>query len=229
MKILHAFADTGVESEMLQQYGDVVRVGIDPERHGHSQVVQADACRVPFPADTFDLSVWHPPCGRFSPLSDTNGGDSSDWPNHIPDARREAQRVSEHYVIENKHTAVDELHQPTVLEGEMFGKPYEYKRAFETSFPVDSPPKIDRFGKTEMQPFYSSEHSRERWATAKGYPPTYPKSHLAKNCVPRAYLEHLLAAYFAAVDQANRPDYTAYDREKQTKERAAANQSLFTF
>jgi len=226
VQILHACADDGVESEALAQYGDVTRVGLNPTDKNQSQPVQANIKKLPFADNSFDLSLWHPPCGYVSPLSDTKGGNREDWENLIPVAREQAQRVSEHYIIENKAEAAKDMDDPIILEGEMFGKPFEYKRAFETSFPVSEPPAIQTLGRTEMQPFFSSEHSTEQWAAAKGYPPKYSKGHLAKNCVPRAYVEHLLRAYFEAVDSESRPDYTEYDKEMDAQRSQAQNSQL---
>lgn len=42
-RIVHLWADTGVEDEVLHTFGEVVRVGIDPETNPFSTVIQADA------------------------------------------------------------------------------------------------------------------------------------------------------------------------------------------
>lgn len=226
MKILHCYADDGVESEVLSAYGEVIRVGLNPKDTNQSEPIKADAKELPFREDTFDLGLFHPPCGYVSPLSDTKGGSRDDWPNLIPVAREQAQRVCEHYVIENKKQATKDMVDPVVLDGGMFGLPMDYARAFETSFPVDQPPRNRTFGDAEYQPFFSSEHSKEAWAAAKGYPPNYQKGHLAKNCVPRSYLQYLMRHYFEAVDNDVRPDYSDYDTEMDAKRSKEANAEL---
>jgi len=51
-RMLHCFADYGTEAEVLSAYGDVVRVGIDPQDTNESAVIQADAHELPFAEDT---------------------------------------------------------------------------------------------------------------------------------------------------------------------------------
>ncbi len=229
MRILHAFADDGVESEALSDYGEVVQVGLDPTDKNASTPIKADATDLPFAENSFDLGLFHPPCGFVSPLSDTKGGSREDWPNLIPDARREAKRVCDHYIIENKKEARSEMRDPIVLDGGMFGLPIDYKRAFETSFTVEQPPQQRTFGETETSPFFSSERSKLWWATAKGYTTAYQKGHLAKNCVPRPYLQYLMQAYAQAIDKGQRADYSEYDKEMDTRRAKKANTTLGKF
>lgn len=226
MKILHCFADEGVESEVLSAYGEVIRVGLAPSDTNSSRPIQADANKLPFRANTFDLGIFHPPCGFVSPMSDTKNGSREDWPNLIPIARTQAKRVCDHYIIENKKEARDELVDPVVLDGGMFGLPVDYKRAFETSFPVNQPPNYRTFGDTDGQPFFYTEHSKLWWASAKGYSTKYSKDHLAKNCVPRAYIQYLLQQYAEAVDSKDRPDYSDYDKDMDAKRAKESNQEL---
>jgi len=227
MKILHAYADAGVESELLSDYGTVIRLGLEPTDKNQSHPIRCDATQAPIKDSvTFNLGVGHPPCGFRSPMSDTKGGSRDDWENLIPDARDLLQSHCEHYVVENKYEARDKLQSPVVLDGGMFGQPYEVKRAFETSFPVEQPPQQRTFGDTDGQGFFSSEHSTEWWAAVKGYTPKYQKGHLAKNTIPRVYLRYLLAAYFKAVDDKDRPDYSEYDKEMDAERAKQANQQL---
>ena len=93
-EILHLFADTGIEDEVLHTYGDILRVGIDPEPNPFSTTVQADA-RDPPVADGFDLAVAHPPCRRFS-KSTVARGTPDDHPDHIPAARHVCKRLADH-------------------------------------------------------------------------------------------------------------------------------------
>jgi len=114
MRTLHGYADTGVESELLCEHGEVIRVGLDPKDSNDSKPVEADMRNPPFPDGSFDLALFHPPCGFVSPLSDTKGGSKDDWDNLIPDARREAQRLADHYIIENKAEAAEYMNDPVI-------------------------------------------------------------------------------------------------------------------
>lgn len=221
MRILHVFADRGVESEVLTEYGDVIRLSIHPEDTNDSRPIRADATQAPFAEDVqFDLGLFQPPCTKWSqmPSADTEAA-----PNLIPTARELGRQHCDHFVIENKPSAP--LMDATTLSGEMFGLPIQYQRAFETTFEVSPPPAQSTFGRT-LSPFYYTEESREWWAAAKGYPPTYAHEHLAKNCVPRPYLQHLLRAWISAIDDEKRPDYSNYDKQMSARRSREHNQSL---
>jgi hypothetical protein len=225
MKILHCFADDGVESEALSEFGTVVRVGLDPSDKNRSNPIKADATLLPIQDGVqFDLGLFHPPCTKWS---DMPSADTESAPNLIPDAREIAREYCDHYIIENKPQAP--LIDQTELNGRMFGLPVEYTRAFETTFEVDTPPIQSQLGKTEGQPFFDSEHSKEWWAAAKGYPPRYSKGHLSRNCLPRAYVYHLLQHWLKAVDRQERPDYSDYDKEMDAKRAKESNTQLSRF
>lgn len=221
MDFLHVFADKGVESEVLTEYGDVIRLSINPEDTNASQPIRADATQAPF-ADgvQFDLGLLQPPCTKWSemPSADTEAA-----PNLIPAARKLARQHCDDFIIENKPRAP--LMDPTTLSGEMFGLPIQYERAFETTFEVTPPPAQSTFGRT-LSPFYYTEKSREWWAATKGYPPTYKHQHLAKNCVPRPFVEHLLRAWLSARDTEDRPDYSDYDKEMDASRARETNSCL---
>jgi hypothetical protein len=224
--ILHVFADHGVEAEVLTQFGDVTRYTLNPRQHEHSAAVRGDASQptqLPFKEGEFDLVVAHPPCTAWSDMPDANK--NGDAPKLIAEAREIGQRYGAHYVVENKPTAP--LHDPTVLEGRMFGLPIRYERAFETSFPVPQPPSMGSLG-TETSPFYYSERSHEWWAAAKGYPVgEYPKEHMAKNCIPAPYIRHLVRAWLTSTAAADGvADYSNYDAEMDEQRARAANSSL---
>jgi hypothetical protein len=79
-------------------------------------------------------------------------GDTEDHANQIPRAREIAIEIADDYVIENKPR--DDLNNPVVLNGNMFGLPIKYERAFETSFPVSSPPRERQLGEKTVTPYY---------------------------------------------------------------------------
>jgi hypothetical protein len=194
MRILHCFADTGVESETLSAYGDVVRIGIDPRDTNESEPVQADANALPIKDSvTFDLGVFHPPCTRWSDMPSANKND--DAPNLIPLSREIAEQHCQHHIIENKPQAP--LNNPVRLKGDMFGLPIEYERAFETSFHVEQPAVHMTLG-TECSTYYYADRSTEWWHSVKGVSGDYPKQQLAKSGIPAPYMHYLARAWLRA-------------------------------
>lgn len=248
--ILHCFADYGTESEILSGFGNVVRIGIDPKDTNTSTPIKADAhirpeegeksWGLPIQEDiTFDLGVFHPVCSKWAATTSISG-DPEGHENMIPSARAIAERYCDHYIIENVPRAP--LYDPTVLNGRMFGLPIEYKRGFETSFPVPNPPRERQLltsegpsENAETSSFFFSERSREWWASAKNYNPSqYPKSHLAKNTIPGPYIHYLIRAWLRVYESeqgisADRRDYSGYDKEMKTKRRKKSNRKLDDF
>lgn len=231
MRILHGFADCGVESEALSAYGEVTRATINPRENDYSTVVRADLSRpgeLPFADGEFDLAVLHPPCTAYSDMPDANK--HGDAPKLVPEAREIGQRVADHYVIENKPAAP--LHSPTVLEGRMFGLPIRYERAFETSFDVPQPPRNARLGEPpETSPFFYSERSPEWWRAAKGgIRGDYPKEHIAKNSIPLPFIHHICRAWMDATEVSGGvSDYSDYDAQMDEKRARAANAEIGDF
>lgn len=230
-KILHGFADHGVESQALSVYGDVTRATINPHPNDYSEVVTADLSQpdeLPFEEGEFDLAVLHPPCTAYSDMPGANK--HGDAPELIPEAREIGQRYATHYVVENKPAAP--LHEPVVLDGRMFGLPIKYERAFETSFPVEQPPRIARLGDTaETSPFFYTERSTEWWKAAKGgIRGDYPGEHVAKNSIPLPFIHHLVRGWLDATEASEGVgNYTDYDARMETKRRETANASLTSY
>jgi hypothetical protein len=150
--------------------------------------------------------------------------DTENAPNLIPLAREIAQQHCTDYIIENKPRAP--LNNQVNLSGDMFGLPVDYKRAFETSFPLEQPPQQQRFSDSPGQPFFYTEYSKEWWASAKGYSPNYSAKHLSRNAVPRVYLEYILRHWIEATDTEDRPDYSEYGKEMDAKRAKEANTQL---
>jgi hypothetical protein len=198
LRVLHVFADRGVEAEALCSYGDVVRIGWQARDTNDSRPIRADAHDMPIaPEMRFDLGVFHPPCTRWSEMTSISGGDPDDHPNLIPLSREIAESYCDAYIIENKPRAplkAPEGGDLTRLQGRMFGLPMVYERAFETSFPVgDLPEPADL--PNECSPYFYSDRTREWWASMKGYAGPYTKTALAKNSIPAPYMHFLLRAY----------------------------------
>jgi len=244
-RILHCFADKGVESEVLSWYGDVVRVGINPTGGNESAPIRADANisveekdhDIPFKEDvTFDLGVFHPVCSRWAATTSISG-DADDHVNMIPSARSIAEQYCDHHIIENVPRAP--LNDPIVLDGRMFGLPIEFERAFETSFKVPQPPQYKRFWArgedqdvdlAETSSFFFTERTRRWWASAKGYPTRkYSKSHLAKNTIPAPYIHHLCRAWLLEYEQGKDINYTDYDERMTKQRREESNHALSDF
>lgn len=247
-KILHCFADYGTESEALSQIGKVYRVGIDPHDTNKSTPIQADAhltaegkdWSMPFKPDVqFDLGVFHPVCTKWAATTSISG-DPEEHENMIPSARAIAQEFCDHYVIENVPKAT--LNDPIILNGRMFGLPIEFERAFETSFDVPQPPRerslLTNEGPSETaetSSFFFSERSRLWWATVKGCDAwRYPKQHIAKNTIPRVYIDYLVRAWIKAYEEEigmheGRVDYSNYDERMEADRRQDANRDLGDF
>lgn len=204
--IYHLYADTGVESEPLSAYGDVVRVGLDPQRTRFSHAIQADATEVPLQAEA-DLAVLHPPCQRWSTMTHVSG-DPDEWPDLLDEARRVGRQLADHYVIENVPQAP--LKEPVILSGQNFGLPVVYRRAFETSFHVPQPPEppelVDRSG-----PFADDEGGlgdwrgdKRLWRAAKQVAGDYPARDLKNAGIPAPYIHYLMRWFLRARRSAGR-------------------------
>jgi hypothetical protein len=209
--ILHLFADTGVEDEVLHTFGDVVRVGIDPSPNRFSLAVQGDARDPPIGGE-FDLAVAHPPCQRWSIATPGGGGDPASHPDYIDRARAVCQQYADAYIIENVPDAP--LRDPVVFTGGMFGMSIHYARAFETSFPVRQPPRVKRWS-PEFGPMAEQGETgnawvgtNDGWRLAKGYGHDWPGRGLKRHAVPAPYLRRLLYWWLAAVEGDSIPEQT---------------------
>jgi len=223
VRILHAYADHGTESEVLGLYGDVVRLGTDPRDTNNSTPIRGDATRPPFERDSFDFGLFHPPCTAWSDMPGANK--NGDAPELIADARREARQLCDCWVVENKPRAP--LQDAVVLDGNMFGLPIQYERAFEANFSIPEPPRYSHF-ENESTPYFYSEKSPAWWGAVKGInPQPYTKRAVAKNSLPAPYVHHLVRAWLDASGRADgSSDYTEYDRRKTAKRHRRQNHSL---
>jgi hypothetical protein len=195
VRIAHLFADYGVESEVLSRLGHVTRFTIDPEPTPFVDETVTMDLMEQIPSGTFDLVLLHPRCTDRSEMTSISG-DPDDHANQVPRAREIAEQIARDYVIENKPR--EDLRDPTVLNGRMFGLPVAYERAFETSFRVKQPPRERALGEKTVSPYFSADRSAEWWQTVKGYRGDYPKQHLAKNALPRVYVEHVVRSFLEA-------------------------------
>lgn len=227
LRILHCFADHGVEAEVLGCYGDVFRLGLEPRDTNGSVPIKGDARSPPFaPGTQFDFGMFHPPCTRWSDMPDANK--SGDAPNLIPEARELARDHCRYWVIENKPRA--RLEDPVVLDGDMFGLPIDYQRAFEANFDIEEPPRYARF-ENESSSYFYSEKSREWWASVKGIDAqAYTKHAICKNSLPAAYVHHIVRCWLRASGlDAGPSDYAEYDKRKDAERARAQNHGLEVF
>lgn len=208
-RILHLFADTGIESEVLSTFGDVTRVGIDPDPNPFSTVIQADGRDPPVSGD-FDLALAHPPCQRWSVATPGGGSDPDSHPDYIDDAREVCQELADHYIIENVRDAP--LRDPVLFNGGMFGMGIHYPRAFETSFDVPRPDTVPRWrpsgGPLAEQGKQGNAWvgTNDGWRLAKGYTYDWPGRELKRHAVPAPYLRRLLYWWLAAVETGTRSE-----------------------
>lgn len=186
MKILHAFADQGVETEVLSNYGEVTRVGLDPQDTTHTtEVIAMDLSDTDVDEmfeTSSDVGLFHPPCYKWTQR------DAEDAANLIPRAREIANEYCDEYIIENQPDAP--LRDPVILKGEMFGLPVAYERGFETSYPVEQPSYRSHY---EYRHRVENTRPKSYWGAVKGYDhELYNGKDLATNATPRPYIEWLL-------------------------------------
>jgi len=214
LSILHLYADTGVEDEVLHTFGEVTRIGIDPDTNPFSTVIKADARNPPI-AGQWDLALAHPPCQRWSVATeggasrwDTDGRD--EHPDLLDDAREVCRRHADHYIIENVEGAP--LRDPVRFTGGMFGMPIHYPRAFETSFKVEAPSSVPRWRPTTGPLSEQGKKgnawvgTNDGWRIAKGYSHQWPARGLKRHAVPAPYLRRLMYWYLAAVENGERSE-----------------------
>lgn len=229
-RIIHAFADVGMECMVLAGHGHVTRATLDPEPNPWDDEVQQVNLMEDKPGGEFDLGIFHPVCSKWAGPTSISG-DPDDHENMIPRARELAEELCDHWIIENVPGAP--LEDPVTLDGRQFGLPIAYRRCFETSFEVKQPELYGQLGEVETSPHYHSEHSFEWWATIKGYPATVgvTKKHISKNCLPVPYVTHLLTAWYEATGRAEGDGrcYDGYHDEMAEKKARAENQALEDF
>jgi hypothetical protein len=195
MKILHCFADTGIECEALSAYGDITRVGLTPTDNPYTnKLIACDARELELDR-TFDLGLFHPPCQKWAVGSYVQGNPEDRHKNLIPVARDLAREYCENWIIENVPQAP--LHDPVTLNGGMFGLPLHYERCFETSYHVAQPRQQTRLTDPpkKLQTHHANggfQGSKELWKSVKGYSHNWNAKPLKRTAIPRAYLNYLL-------------------------------------
>lgn len=116
---------------------DVVGVDLSPQPRYPFDFHQADAIEYVLEhGHKFDLIHASPPCQLYSKTHRIN---RSDFPDLIAATREAIAQVNTAWVIENVVDARDELLEPQMLCGEMFGLRTYRHRLFETSWVWDEP------------------------------------------------------------------------------------------
>lgn len=215
----HFFADYSAEGEAMAAFGDVYRATVEPREAPHIAKTETVDLMEETPDVRVQLGILHPVCKRWAETTSIDG-DPEDHPNMIPRAREIARECCDHYVIENVPRAP--LRDPTVLDGKMYGLPIKYERAFESSFPIEAPPRYAGL-ETEVSTYYYSDRSKDWWRAVKGYSGDYPKQHLAKNCLPSCYVRTIVRSWLKQVNE--RDASTAQDNNGPAPPKPAADQA----
>ncbi|NIY66560.1 DNA cytosine methyltransferase [Streptomyces malaysiensis] len=117
---------------------DVVGVDIEPQPEYPFTFVQGDAIDyIREHGAEFDLIHASPPCQAWSPL---NAYNHKTYPELIAPAREAIRTTGRPYIIENVEAAREQLIDPVMLCGPMFGLNLYRHRLFETSLPLVPPP-----------------------------------------------------------------------------------------
>ena len=120
----------------LRQAGyEVVGVDINPQPKYPFEFHQADA--MTFSLDDYDFIWASPPCQGYSHLTPESA--KSNYQKLIPELRERLIANGKPFCIENVAGARNELINPIMLCGSMFGLRTQRHRFFETNFPIEAP------------------------------------------------------------------------------------------
>lgn len=209
IKTLHLFADNGVETEPLSAYGKVTRVGINPQNTRFTdKLIEADITEWE-PDQQYDLILAHPPCQFASKLTHSNQK-GYNHKNLIPRARKLGKEYADEYIIENVPQAIEKENglkkeKSTILNGTAFNLPTPFCRAFETSYPVEKPPKqdldYDNSGFERHNETGGWQNGKHMWKTAKQVTGDYNTRKMKRNGIPAPYIHHLIRYYLLQKEQ----------------------------
>lgn len=180
---------------------NVVGVDIEPQPKYPFEFYQADA--MDFSLDGFNFIWASPPCQGYSHL--TPEGHKDRYRKLIPELREKLKMSGIPYCIENVGGAKQELKNPVMLCGSMFGLRTQRHRYFETNFPLLAPKKCDH----SLLPLLvttASKASRElrfklgmKPKTVKNAPEAYGIDWMdfngLKECIPPAYSKYIAEQY----------------------------------
>ena len=195
---------------------EVVGVDIDPQPHYPFEFVQMGALdalktligggRIAgYELEDFDAAHGSPPCQAHTKAWKIN---KRDHPKLIAPTRELLVQTGLPWVIENVEEARDELRDPVMLCGEMFGIETYRHRLFESTFPIDTPEhprhvaRTTKMGRPPVDGEYMhvvgnfSGVNKARgvmgmpWATRDGL----------REAIPPVYAEHVGRAILAHLD-----------------------------
>ena len=219
-RALDLFCCGGGASRGLAAAGfDVTGVDIEPQPGYPYNFIKADAVR--FVPVGYDLVWASPPCQGYSKAVSSR---SSKWvttlgkdePKLIKHVRALMEAFGMQYVIENVRGARDELQEPFMLCGSMFGLPIQRHRFFEANWPVLSPPHPKCRGIAKDYAAAVGWEYRDMSVTGKGRrkgtaarwkqilgiePEAAMTQHQLAECIPPAYAEFIGKAWIAAHQQ----------------------------
>ena len=198
MKALDLFCGAGGASMGLHRAGyNVTGVDINPQPCYPFEFHQADA--MTFPLEGFDFIWASPPCQGYSHL--TPKGSKDNHQRLIPELRERLVKNGKPFCIENVAGAKEELINPMMLCGSMFGLRTQRHRFFETSFPVAAPSTCDHT-QIPLLVTTASKASREKRFKLGMKPKSVKNAPLAydidwmdfkglKEAIPPAYAEYI--------------------------------------
>lgn len=145
-KLLDLFCCAGGAGMGYARAGfEVVGVDVVVHRRNPHRVIQGDALALcpKWIAENFNAIHASPPCQGYSAMRHAPGAKGA--PRLIGQTRELLQASGLPYVIENVEMAADEMRDPIMLCGTMFGlgaqgHDLQRHRLFETSFPITAPP-----------------------------------------------------------------------------------------
>jgi len=202
MRLLDLFCGAGGAAMGYHRAGfEVVGVDINPQPRFPFEFHQADALE--FPLDGFDVIHASPPCQGYSHLTPKEY--KSTHEKLIQRLRILLKQSGKPYIIENVAGAKDELDDPVMLCGTMFGLRCYRHRYFETSFGFDVPMECDH-SEIPLLVTTASKASRELRQKLGIKPKTVKNAPLAygidwmdfkglKESIPPAYTQYIGEQY----------------------------------
>jgi DNA (cytosine-5)-methyltransferase 1 len=138
--LLDLFCGAGGAARGYEQAGfEIVGIDLYPQKHYPYEFYQMDALDAPSLFSDWNIKVIHasPPCQRYSDLAKRNKN-ADQWPDLIPQVRKELQASGLPYVIENVEGAP--LIDPLLLCGVSFKKLRVIRhRLFESNIKLHGP------------------------------------------------------------------------------------------
>lgn len=197
-KILHAWADFGLESLVLRKYGTVTKATLKPKnKHIPVHNVKCDGKRLPFASNSFDFGLFHPFCQKWSTCTPEENRENH--PDVLDTVRKEAKRLCKYWVIENVPQAP--LIDATILKGHMFDLPITYHRAFESNFEISQPRDIIEHKNLKNRHKWlaiGENGKKQEWLEAKGYGNLKYTIHrsswhnASRGVIPKPYIDYIM-------------------------------------